>query len=67
MPIQIENRPNVFYNTKEVARIMETTVFSVIKWIGAGKLKAAKVGKGYRIPEKAVHNFLSGKINQKDE
>ena len=61
MPITIEKRPNVFYNTKEVAAIMQTTVFSIIKWIATGKLKAAKVGKGYRIPEEAVHNLLSGK------
>lgn len=61
MPIEVENRPNVFYTTKEAADKLETTKFSVIRWIADGKLKASKVGKSYRIPEQEIYKLLIGK------
>lgn len=61
MPIEVENRPNVFYTTKEAAEKLETTKFSVIRWITDGKLKASKVGKSYRIPEQEIYKLLIGK------
>lgn len=61
MPIEVENRPNVFYTTKEVADKLETSIFSVIRWISDGKLKASKVGKSYRIPEQELFKLLMGK------
>ncbi len=61
MPIEVANRPNVFYTTREVADKLETTVFSVIRWITDGKLKASKVGRSYRIPEQELYNLLMGK------
>ncbi len=42
----------------EVAEIMEVTERTVRRWIKAGRLKAYKPGRDYRIPESAVKDFI---------
>jgi excisionase family DNA binding protein len=42
----------------EVAELMEVAERTVRRWIKAGRLKAYKPGRDYRIPESAVKDFI---------
>ena len=44
---------------EEVARIMQVSQKTVYRWIGAKKLRAAKIGhKTYRVLEKDLMSFV---------
>jgi excisionase family DNA binding protein len=42
----------------EVARILRVTVRTVERYCAQGKLRAIKVGRGWRIPRAALEDFL---------
>ena len=44
--------------TKEVARRLNANVAFVLNAIHSGKLEAHQLGKGYRISEQALREFL---------
>ena len=47
-----------FYTTcEEVAEMYRVKVSTVWAWVRAGKLKAVRVGKQYRIPKEALDEF----------
>ena len=48
------------YTVQEVADIMSVTRITVYSWIKAGKLKAKKIGKYYRITEENLRAFIDG-------
>jgi excisionase family DNA binding protein len=52
-----------FYLVEELAEKLRVNKMTIYRWIKAGKLAAAKVGKGYRIPkaefERAIHEQLT--------
>lgn len=45
--------------TKEAAKELYTTPYTVRKYIRAGKLAAAKIGKQYLIPKDELSLFLN--------
>ena len=47
------------YTVKEVAEMLRVSEMSVSRYIKAGKLKAIKVGKMYRINEKDLKAFIA--------
>ena len=49
---------------EEVARIMQVSQKTVYRWIGAKKLRAAKIGhKTYRELEKALMSFVNKHVS----
>lgn len=47
-----------YYSIEEVAGMLKVAYLTVYRWIQAGKLKAIKAGKQYRITKKDISLFL---------
>jgi len=47
------------YTLDEVADILKVTRRTLYTWISAGKLKAVKVGKYWRVSEQALREFTT--------
>ena len=48
-----------FYTVQEVADLLQIHWQSVLNYIKNGKLKALKLGKGYRISQEALDEFIA--------
>ncbi len=48
-----------FYTVQEVADLLQIHWQSVLNYIKNGKLKALKLGKGYRISQESLDEFIS--------
>ena len=44
---------------KEVAQILKVSPLTVLNWVKAGKLRAYKLGRIYRVAEKDLEVFLA--------
>ncbi|HDZ36274.1 MAG TPA: IS607 family transposase [Thermococcus sp.] len=53
------------YRTGEVAKKLGVSKMTVLRWIKAGKLKAHRIGKEYRVPESEIKRILEGKLPDK--
>jgi excisionase family DNA binding protein len=42
----------------EVAAVMRVSKMTVYRLVHAGELPALRVGRSYRVPEQAVHDYL---------
>ena len=49
-----------FLTVAEVASIMRVSKMTVYRLVHAGELPAVRVGRSFRVPEKAVHSYLEG-------
>lgn len=58
MRIQSSNEQPEFYLISELAEKLRVSNMTIYRYIEAGKLKAHKLGKGYRIPREEYHRFL---------
>ena len=47
-----------FFTTKELAEKLRVNIMTIYRYINAGKLKAYKFGKEFRIDEKEFDKFL---------
>ena len=47
-----------FLTVAEVAAIMRVSKMTVYRLVHAGELPAVRVGKSFRVPEQAVHEYL---------
>lgn len=47
-----------FLTVAEVASMMRVSKMTVYRLVHAGELPAVRVGKSFRVPEKAVHDYL---------
>ena len=56
-----EDEMEKFYDCKQVAAHYGVKIKTVWDWIRAGKLKAFRVGKQYRIPKEALAEFEKSK------
>ncbi len=48
-----------FLTVAEVASIMRVSKMTVYRLVHGGELPAARVGRSFRVPEDAVHRYLS--------
>ena len=48
-----------FLTVAEVAAIMRVSKMTVYRLVHAGEMPAVRFGRSYRVPEGAVHAFLS--------
>jgi excisionase family DNA binding protein len=61
MPEENERTPLVqvkFLTVAEVALVMRVSKMTVYRLVHSGELTAVRVGKSFRVPEKAVHEYL---------
>ncbi|NUT94589.1 MAG: helix-turn-helix domain-containing protein [Saccharothrix sp.] len=61
MPEENERAPLVqvkFLTVAEVALVMRVSKMTVYRLVHSGELTAVRVGKSFRVPEKAVHEYL---------
>lgn len=47
-----------FYKTEELASLLQVNVMTIYRYIKAGKLKAYKIGREFRINKNDFNNFL---------
>ena len=47
-----------FLTVAEVASIMRVSKMSVYRLVHSGELEAIRVGRSFRVPEQAVHDYL---------
>ncbi|GAB3686585.1 helix-turn-helix domain-containing protein [Angustibacter aerolatus] len=47
-----------FVTVAEVAAIMRVSKMTVYRLVHAGDLPAVRVGRSFRVPEQAVHDYL---------
>jgi excisionase family DNA binding protein len=47
-----------FLTVAEVATIMRVSKMTVYRLVHAGELPAVRVGRSFRVPEEAVHDYL---------
>jgi excisionase family DNA binding protein len=47
-----------FLTVAEVAQIMRVSKMTVYRLVHAGDLPAVRVGRSFRVPEHAVHDYL---------
>lgn len=47
-----------FYKTEELAERLRVNVMTIYRYIKAGKLKAHKIGKEFRIDKEEFNKFL---------
>jgi excisionase family DNA binding protein len=47
-----------FLTVSEVASAMRVSKMTVYRLVHAGNLPAVRVGRSFRVPEKAVHDYL---------
>jgi excisionase family DNA binding protein len=47
-----------FLTVAEVAKMMRVSKMTVYRLVHNGELPAVRVGKSFRVPEKAVHTYL---------
>ena len=49
-----------FLTVAEVASIMRVSKMTVYRLVHSGELTSVRVGRSYRVPERAVHDYLRG-------
>jgi excisionase family DNA binding protein len=49
-----------FLTVAEVANVMRVSKMTVYRMVHGGELPAVRVGRSFRVPEKAVHDYLRG-------
>lgn len=47
-----------FLTVAEVAAMMRVSKMTVYRLVHSGELPAARVGRSFRVPEQAVHDYL---------
>ena len=47
-----------FLTVAEVATVMRVSKMTVYRLVHSGELTAVRVGRSFRVPEKAVHDYL---------
>lgn len=49
-----------FLTVAEVAALMRVSKMTVYRLVHSGELTAVRVGRSFRVPEHAVHDYLRG-------
>ena len=52
------NKKEEFFTAKELAEKLKVSVMTIYRYIGAGKLKAYKIGKEFRIGQSDFERFM---------
>lgn len=52
------NAEKEFYTAEDLSKVLEVNIMTIYRYIKAGKLRAYKIGKEYRIDHKEFRRFL---------
>lgn len=52
-------RSKEFYKAEDLAKTLEVNIMTIYRYIKAGRLKAYKIGKEFRIEKKEFERFLN--------
>ena len=53
-----------FLTVAEVAAVMRVSKMTVYRLVHSGELQAVRVGRSFRVPERAVHAYLQGAFTE---
>ncbi|MEP7055718.1 MAG: helix-turn-helix domain-containing protein [Actinomycetota bacterium] len=53
-----------FLTVAEVASVMRVSKMTVYRLVHSGELGAVRVGRSFRVPERAVHEYLRGAFTE---
>ena len=53
-----------FLTVAEVAAVMRVSKMTVYRLVHAGELASVRVGRSFRVPESAVHDYLRGAFTE---
>ena len=53
-----------FLTVAEVAALMRVSRMTVYRLVHAGDLASVRVGRSFRVPERAVHDYLRGAFTE---
>ena len=53
------NKQKEFYTAQELAEKLRVNIMTIYRYIKAGKLRAYKIGKEFRIDKKEFQRFLN--------
>ncbi|GGK30024.1 excisionase [Pilimelia terevasa] len=53
-----------FLTVAEVATVMRVSKMTVYRLLHGGELAAVRVGRSFRVPEHAVHEYLRGAFSE---
>ncbi|MEV1287101.1 helix-turn-helix domain-containing protein [Micromonospora sp. NPDC049679] len=53
-----------FLTVAEVATVMRVSKMTVYRLVHSGELTAVRVGRSFRVPERAVHEYLRGAFQE---
>jgi excisionase family DNA binding protein len=53
-----------FLTVAEVAAIMRVSKMTVYRLVHSGELTSVRVGRSFRVPEQAVHEYLRGAFTE---
>ncbi|MFY1634402.1 helix-turn-helix domain-containing protein [Solwaraspora sp. WMMB335] len=53
-----------FLTVAEVAKVMRVSKMTVYRLVHSGELSAVRVGRSFRVPEHAVHEYLRGAFRE---
>ncbi len=53
-----------FLTVAEVAALMRVSKMTVYRLVHSGDLSAVRVGRSFRVPEQAVHQYLKGAFRE---
>ena len=53
------NKKDDFYKAEDLAKKLKVNIMTIYRYIKAGKLKAYKIGKEFRIDKKEFEHFLN--------
>lgn len=55
----IMNKEKDFYRAEELANSLDVNIMTIYRYIKAGRLKAHKIGRDFRIDKNEFNNFLN--------
>ena len=57
-PVPAQRAAVTFLTVAEVASLMRVSKMTVYRLVHGGELSAVRVGRSFRVPERAVHDYL---------
>ncbi|HEU0102457.1 MAG TPA: helix-turn-helix domain-containing protein [Mycobacteriales bacterium] len=65
LPRALEDLSQVrFLTVAEVAALMRVSRMTVYRLVHSGELASIRVGRSFRVPERAVHDYLRGAFTE---
>lgn len=53
------NKEKEFYRAEDLAELLEVNIMTIYRYIKAGRLKAYKIGRDFRIDKNEFQRFLN--------